>query len=109
MFSFPCPNCGYRQLAPPKRAGKPVVCPKCHKKTTVPKGPSGGPVNTKKATADDDDDMVELETVPATPPPAMTPQPLVPVLAGDGSQVRSEDLFAQLSTALTMKMNPPPD
>jgi hypothetical protein len=71
-------------------------------------------VSTKKAAAEDSADVVELETAPPTPPPAMVPQPLVSgaPLAADSEgapAVRSEDLFAQLSTALTMKMNPAPD
>jgi hypothetical protein len=110
MDSFPCPHCGYRQLAPPKRAGKPVVCPKCRKKSTAPKGTPGGAVSTKKAAAEDSADVVDLETAPPTPPPVVTPQPLVSVPDAEGAPaVRSEDLFAQLSTALTMKMNPAPD
>jgi len=71
-------------------------------------------VTKKQSAGNDEADVVELASAPPTPPPAMTPQPLVPVVplatgpAGDRA-VASEDLFAQLSTALTMKMDPPPD
>ncbi len=45
MFSYSCPACAQKLLAPPERAGQRTICPKCLKPLTIP-----SPVR-----ADDDD------------------------------------------------------
>jgi hypothetical protein len=72
MFSYSCPSCTQKLLAPPERVGQRTICPKCLRPLTIP-----------PPTADDPDDSDDLFGGPLvdpdvhnTPLDHVTPPPL---------------------------------
>jgi hypothetical protein len=125
MFSYSCPSCAQKLLAPPERAGQRTICPKCLKPLTIP---------TPSRADDEDGDDSLLHAGPAldapTPPPAdLTPVLLAPEVAdpppapprlptraavrppavANPTGLAGVDLAVELTAALATRMRPPPE
>lgn len=131
MLAFPCPTCDYRLLAHPGKAGKSLACPRCKANVTVPDAGPGSSVFAEEAPKlhDSSSVLAGLEgaaggSTTAAPPRRTATRHATPAPPAHKTMARardavafdmpapsknSEDLFVQLTTALTMRMNPPPD
>lgn len=47
MIRFGCPHCGTMLKAAPEKAGKPMVCPRCHERCRAPARAAPGPIAGK--------------------------------------------------------------
>lgn len=97
MFSYSCPACAQKLLAPFERAGQRTICPKCLKPLTIPSpsmaeegDPHDGLLHAGPLVDDD------APTHPTGPPQAPTIPPPRPAAASEPTPV------------LTVEMEPPP-
>ena len=137
MFSYACPFCAQRLLAPPERAGQRTICPKCLRPLTIPTPhePAAGSDPQVHLTPAPGPTTPAVETLPAglatgtTPPPTDTlgrnrplPTPAarrpghIASLGRDSGMVvlyptglAAVDIGAELTANLTLRMAPPPD
>ncbi len=128
MLVFPCPDCEYRLLAHPGKAGKALACPRCKTSVTVPIPDTGSSVFENEPRLVEDSSILSgfqsasggstataaPRRVGATPPIPTRPSVTVQDTAVFDTPFdtptpakNSEDPFVQLTTALTMRMNPP--
>ena len=128
MFSYACPHCAQRLLAPPERVGQRTMCPKCLRPVTIPTPELAArdmpdvvnPVETPDDSILGSDPGSDTPNEVTTPQPhgtrvaAATPAPLPPAANGAvavrPTRPRSQmDYAADLSAVITTRMKPPPE
>ena len=127
MFSYPCPNCAMRLNAPPERAGQRTMCPKCLKPILIPSpdqvdlfdtGEDADPLAYDESSGPPQNEASQPRAAPAPPTTVDVRSRSIPAqrrAADSGRIVFSSadlspmDLAADLTTAISMRMRPPPD
>ena len=127
MFSYPCPFCSQRLLAAPERSGKRTICPKCLRPFPIPE-PDEDIDSTRTVDHSARPATLEADLEHDTPMSNLTPRPS-PVLTRSATMTRpkivdktdngivnfnqprlnSLDLASELSMAISMRMQPPPE
>lgn len=114
MFFFPCPSCSYRMQSTADRVGQRVLCPKCYQAVGVPDPdvPNDPPEDTVPVFREPDlrpaagsKLLAPVRTHVAPPPPDTSGG----VVLFQPSQAAAADAMTQLTSAITMRMKPPPE
>lgn len=129
MFSYPCPFCFQRLMAPPERAGQRTICPKCLRPIVIPPPEEPG-AGSQEAVVDPTalpqvPQAEEVDDIPEPIPAAPAPAASRPARVGAAvatrrpeganaitfapSNLPTVDIAAELSAAISMRMKPPPE
>jgi hypothetical protein len=88
MYSYSCPFCQQRLLAPPERAGQKTICPKCLRPVTIPdpnEEPVGGPeISFNSVPTPEEHDQPSPSS---KPPEYLEDWPLDPILADSSEEM----------------------
>ncbi len=118
MFTYPCPNCAMRLNAPEERAGQRTMCPKCLRPILIP-----SPEVIALLRGEDDVDLQPPEPEDAPGPATPAERSVLghgvlsaPRNSADSGRIvfstammSPMDMAADLSTAISLRMKPPPD
>jgi hypothetical protein len=114
MFFFPCPSCSFRMQSTADRIGQKALCPKCYQPVNVPdpQGPIIAPDDTVPTEREPDLKSRRVSRVMAPIAARTLPREDaggVVLFQGIDTAFSPSDCMTQLTSAITMRMKPPPE